>query len=62
MNKPRLYSVNLYYTTFQTMQIYANSEEEAVLAARERDVFEDDQLLSNLESWDEADEADAVKD
>lgn len=61
----KLYEVDLYYSTYVTLRVEAGSEEEAIEKAR-NEVIEDEgpdlkQLLRNLESWEECDEAREVK-
>lgn len=55
------YKVRLYYSGFSTHEIDANSEEEAFLKARNKEP-DYDEILSSLESWKYADEAEIIKD
>jgi len=50
------YEVSLFYSGFCTFEIKAESEEQAIIKARELEM-DRDEILSNLESWEEADEA-----
>jgi hypothetical protein len=48
------YEVNLYYSSFCTYEIEAENEKTAILNARKLSVIQDE-ILSNIESWKEAD-------
>lgn len=50
----KIYEVNIYYSSFCTYEIEAENEEAAILNARKWPVIQDE-ILSNLESWKEAD-------
>ncbi len=50
------YDVIIYFTTFCTYEVEAKSEEEAIAKARKLEINKDE-LLMNLNSWKEADEA-----
>ena len=48
--------VKIYFTTYCSFEIEANNEEEAILKAR-RIKVNNDELIMNLENWEEADES-----
>lgn len=50
------YKVEIYYSTYNTHFIEAESEDEAVLKAREEAVNKNE-LMDNLDHWEEADVA-----
>lgn len=50
------FEVNLYYSSFCTREVEAENEEEAILKARNLDL-DTTQILANLESWNDLDEA-----
>ena len=50
------YEVKIYYTSFCTFEIDADSEEEAIFKARKLEI-NNNELEINLENWEEADEA-----
>ncbi len=54
------FNVDVYYTGFCTYQIEAESEEEAILKARE-EAIDIDEISSTLENWEEADVAEATR-
>jgi hypothetical protein len=61
----KLYEVDLYYSTYVTLRVEAESEEEAIEKARE-EVIQDEgpdlkQLVQHLESWEDCDEAREIK-
>jgi len=51
--------VRIYFSTFCTYQVEALDRAQAILQAR-RLKIDEAQILSNLESWEEADEAELV--
>lgn len=53
------YKVNLYYSGFCTYEIEAESEDEAIALSRKM-AIDKEQIVSNLESWKEADTAEEV--
>ncbi len=48
------YKVEVYYSTYNTHYIEAESADEAVLKARQASMHKDE-LMGNLEHWEEAD-------
>ena len=50
------YEVKIYYSGFCTYEIDAENEEQAITKARNLEINRNE-ILSNLESWKEADEA-----
>ena len=50
------FEVFIYYSTFSTQTVEADNEDEAIIIARKR-VPDYDELLPNLEPWEEADTA-----
>jgi len=59
MAPTRKFKVEIYYSGFCSYEIEAANESEAVLKAREIELKEED-LLSNLENWEEADIAEEI--
>ena len=57
--KLKQFEVEIYYSGFCTYQIEAKTEEEAIIKARERQA-DRNELLSNIESWKEADTVKAI--
>jgi len=53
------FEVEIYYSGFCTYQIKAKTEAEAIIKARGRQV-DRNELLSNIESWKEADTVKAI--
>ena len=53
------YKVKLYYSSFCSHEIEASNEEEAIIKARELDIKENE-ILINLESWEDADTAEVI--
>ncbi len=49
------YEVKIYYSTFCTFEIIAESEKQAINKARKLE-SKKNEVLSNLENWEEADE------
>ncbi len=49
----KAYEVKIYYSGFHTVEISADSEQQAILKAREL-AADKDEILSNLEYWEEA--------
>lgn len=50
------YEVKIYYSGFCTYEIEAENEEQAIDKARNLEINRNE-ILSNLENWEEADEA-----
>ncbi len=53
------YEVQVYYTSFCTYEINAETEDEAILIARQRKINHEE-LSSNLDNWKEADTANEI--
>ena len=53
------YKVKLYYSSFCSHEVEANSEEEAIIKVRELGIKENE-IITNLESWKEADTAEVI--
>ena len=53
------YKVKLYYSSFCSYEVEANSEEEAIVKARGLDIKENE-IIINLESWEDADIAEVI--
>lgn len=51
----KTFSVKIYYSTFITKLVEADNELEAIKIARGQSLDKKDELLSNLEPWEEAD-------
>ncbi len=58
--KTKTYEVQIYYSGFTTNKIEAKSEEDAIIKARLLDVNKDE-LLTNIENWEEADKANEIE-
>jgi len=56
----RQFEVNIHFSSVCTYTIEAEDEEEAILKARELELDENE-ILSNLESWYEADTAEQIE-
>jgi hypothetical protein len=54
------FEVKIYYSTFCTYDIDAENKEEALIKARKLSIKEKD-ILTNLESWDDADDCMDIK-
>lgn len=54
------YTVQLYYSTFYKQEIEANNMDDAIVLAREKEWSdkEKEELLNNMEPWEEADDVD----
>ncbi|MBN1574299.1 MAG: hypothetical protein JW984_13960 [Deltaproteobacteria bacterium] len=50
------YEVRIYYSGFCTYEVEAENEEEAITKARNMQI-DSNELMSNLENWEEADTA-----
>ncbi|HPM11013.1 MAG TPA: hypothetical protein PK941_11270 [Paludibacter sp.] len=48
------YNVNIYYTGFCTFEVQAENESEAILKARNLPINQNE-ILSTIENWEEAD-------
>lgn len=57
--KIKRFEVKIYFSSFCTYQLDAKSSVEAILKAR-RSKIDDLEILTNLENWEEADEAEIV--
>lgn len=57
----RVFEVKIHYSTFSTQIIEANNEQEAIKTARNQALGKKDELLSNLEPWEEADTLEEAK-
>lgn len=57
--EPKKYEVKIYYSGFCTYEVEAADESDAITKARTRQI-DNDKLLSNLESWDDADSAELM--
>lgn len=57
----KTFSVKTYYSTFSTQIVEADNEQDAIQIARNKALDEKDELLSNLEPWEEADTLEEVK-
>ncbi|MDI9364816.1 MAG: hypothetical protein QM541_07685 [Flavobacterium sp.] len=57
----KTYEVKIFYSGFCTYNISAQNEDEAILSARKIERNEKE-ILSNLENWNEADEATLIED
>ncbi|RJO61948.1 MAG: hypothetical protein C4542_05190 [Dehalococcoidia bacterium] len=55
------YEVCLYHSTYQRIEVEANSREEAHKKATEKEL-DKDEIIGNLERWPEADEIKLTKD
>ena len=53
------YEVKLYYSSFCSQEVEANSEEEAIEKVRGFDIKENE-IIINLESWEDADTAEVI--
>jgi hypothetical protein len=58
--KNKSFEVKIYHSSFCKYEIDAESEEEAILKARLLRINQNE-LLSNLENWEEADEANLIE-
>lgn len=58
--KKRKFEVKIHHTGFCIYQVEANSEDEAVKKARKFKI-NSNEILSNLENWEEADFAEEIK-
>jgi hypothetical protein len=56
MNK---YEVKIYYSTFCIYEIEAENEEDAIIKTRSMEIVEND-IINNLENWEEADEVEEI--
>ncbi len=56
------YDVTIYLSTFYKLKIVANSESEAIEKARKLSNEKKEDILANLETWKEADEATEISD
>lgn len=52
----KIYEVKIYFSSFCTYKIEAENEEQAIDKARGLEINRNE-ILSNLENWEEADEA-----
>jgi hypothetical protein len=61
----KTFKVRLFYSTFQTVEIEAENEEDAIVKARESDLtikeIDGLEFMENLEPWEECDEAEAIR-
>lgn len=57
----RKFEIKIYYTGFCTYEIEAQDEAEAILKARKLPVNQNE-IISNLENWEEADTATEIND
>ena len=57
--KKKKFEVKVYYTGFCTYEIEAGNEEEAIIKARSLPI-DNNEILSNLENWEEADIAEEL--
>lgn len=58
--KSKIFEVKIYHSSFCTYQIKTKTESEAIKKAREFPV-NNNQILNNLENWEEADDVEEVK-
>lgn len=58
--KKNNYKVNIYYSGFCTYTIEAENEGDAIIKARKLPTI-NNEILSNLENWEEADMANKIK-
>ncbi|HJE65846.1 MAG TPA: hypothetical protein K8V51_02140 [Campylobacter avium] len=54
------YNVRIFYSMYCEYEIEAQNEEEAILQARNFEI-DSKEIIANLESWEEADEATQVR-
>ena len=57
----KTFEVKVYYSTLSTQIVEADNEQEAIKIARNQALDKKDELLSNLEPWEEADTLEEVK-
>jgi len=61
----KTFKVRLFYSTFQTVEIEAENEEDAIVKARESDLaikeIDGLEFMENLEPWEECDEAEVIR-
>ncbi len=57
--EPKKYEVKIYYSGFCTYEVEAKNESDAITKARTRQV-DSGEVISNLESWEEADSAELI--
>ena len=60
-NKDKKYKVNIYYTGFCTHFVSGKDESEAIFKARNTKINKEE-FLTTLESWNEADTVEKIKD
>lgn len=58
-NQTKKFEVKIYYSGFCTYMIEAENTEEAIIIARNLPI-DQNEILSNLENWKEADEANII--
>ncbi len=58
--KNKKFEVKVYYTGFCSYRVKAENESEAIKSARKSKV-NDNEILNNLENWEEADTAEEIK-
>lgn len=58
--KNKTFEVKIYHSGFCTYQIKAKTESEAIKKAREFSINKNE-ILNNLENWEEADDAEEIK-
>lgn len=58
--KTKEFEVKIYYSSYCTHLVKANNETEAINKARELEI-NNDEFLTNLENWKEADTGEIVK-
>lgn len=60
MNKKRKYKINVYYSTFYSYEVNAKNEEEAFEKIKDLYVNKDE-ILDNLERWQQADTIEEIE-
>lgn len=58
--KTKIFEAKIYYSSFYTYQVKAKTKDGAIKKARKLPIKESE-ILNNLQSWPEADEAEEVK-
>jgi len=58
--KSKIFEVKIYYSSFCVSQVKAKTESEAIKKARKFSINKKE-ILNNLESWKEADNAEEIK-
>lgn len=58
--KSKIFDVEIYYSSFCTYQVKAKNKDEAILKARKLPISKNE-ILGNLESWEESDTASELK-